>query len=149
MSSEKISAPELVELNKFIGQWKTEGKILATDTTPEIIISGTDTYKWLPGEFFLVHTVDVLMGNDKNKTLEIIGFDKQTGNYTMQYFDNKGNSGLMTATVENGIWTFVGDSLKFIGSFKNNDKEFSGIWQQSKDGKNWNHFMDIKLIKGE
>lgn len=147
MSSESTSSLEHDQLNKFVGQWRTEGKIIATDSFPEIKISGTDTYKWLPGEFFLLHTVDVLIGDDKNETFEIIGFDKQTGKYTMQHYDNKGNSGSMTATVEKGVWTFLGDNLKFTGGFKNNDQEFSGIWQQSTDGKNWKHFMDIKLIK--
>ncbi len=64
------------QLDKFVGQWITEGKIPATGTTPEIRISGTDTYGWLPGEFFLLHRVNVVVGTDINETFEIIGFDK-------------------------------------------------------------------------
>lgn len=33
--------------------------------------------------------------------------------------------------------------------FKKGDKEFLGIWEQSMDGKNWIHFMDIKLTKAD
>jgi len=135
------------QLSKFVGHWNTEGKIPATNTTPEIKISGTDIYEWLSGKFFLLHKADVLIGNEKSETLEIIGFDKQNGKYTMQHYDNNGNSGFMTATYEKGIWTFLGENLKFTGGFKKEDNEFSGIWQQLADGNNWTHFMDIKLTR--
>jgi hypothetical protein len=135
------------QLGKFAGCWNTEGKIMATEGTPEIRVYGTDTYEWLPGGFFLLHKVDVLVGNERNETFEIIGFDKHIGKYTMQHYDNKGNSGFMTATCEEELWTFIGEGLRFTGGFKNDGKEFSGIWEQSADSKNWTHFMDIKLNK--
>lgn len=147
MSPERISTVEHEQLNKFVGHWNTEGKIPATNTTPEVKILGTDTYEWLPGEYFLLHKVDVFVGVDKNETLEVIGFNKLTGKYTMQHYDNKGNSGFMTATCEKGVWTFLGETLKFTGGFKKEGKEFSGIWEQSTDGKNWTLLMDIKLTK--
>jgi hypothetical protein len=87
------------------------------------------------------------MGADKNETFEIIGFDKIKDHYTMRYYDNKGNSGLMTASCKDGLWTFLGETLRFTGGFKKNDTEFSGIWEQSSDGNNRTHFMDIKLTK--
>jgi len=143
----KNRANEYELLNKFAGHWKTEGTILQTETSPEIKVWGTDTYEWLPGEYFLLHKVDVFVGDDKNNTFEIIGFDKMVNAYTMQHYDNKGNSGFMTATYQNGLWTFLGETLRFSGGFKNNENEFSGIWEQTSDGKNWKHFMDIKLTR--
>src|SRR5690606_32631994 len=124
-------------LEKFVGTWATEGTIPASDTTAEINISGTDTYEWLPGKFFLMHKVDVTMGNDRNETLEIIGFDSKKQVYTMQHYDHKGNSGVMTAYYKDGVWSFLGEHLRFTGGFKNHDNEFSGIWEQKFDGKNW------------
>src|SRR5687768_5738743 len=92
----KTNGIEYDRINKFVGRWNTEGRILPTATSPEIKISGTDSYEWLPGEFFLLHKVNVLVGDDKNQTLEIIGFDSAKNQYTMQHYDNKGNSGFMT-----------------------------------------------------
>lgn len=138
---------EYEQLNKFAGKWNTTGTIPASGSSPEIRISGTDTYEWLPGGFFLLHKVAVLVGDDKNDTFEIIGFDKQRNLYTMQHYDNKGNSGFMTAFYKDGIWTFLGDKLRFTGGFKEHDSEFSGVWEQSSDGNNWTHFMDIKLTR--
>jgi hypothetical protein len=146
---ERMKTEELEPLSKFVGRWSTEGIIPATGMTPEVRICGTDTYDWLPGGFFLVHKVDVFVGSDKNETLEIIGFDKKIGAYTMQYYDNKGHSGFMTATCIDGVWTFTGETLRFNGGFKKDDKEFSGVWEQSTDGNTWFHFMDIKLTKDD
>src|SRR5688500_2488330 len=65
------------QLNKFVGKWKTRGRIPENGSTPEVFVEGTDTYEWLPGDYFLKHSVDVMMGEDRNQTLEIIGFDKE------------------------------------------------------------------------
>ena len=135
------------ELKRFVGRWNTTGKILATDSTPEVRISGTDTYAWLPGEFFLLHTVNVLAGDDRNETFEVIGYDTQLQKYTLQHYDNKGNSGFMYGTYQNGVWTYLGDTLRFKGGFKKDDQEFSGLWEQSSDGKNWKPFIEIQLRK--
>ena len=132
-------------LAPFVGKWNTEGTIIKTESSPEIKIHGTDTYTWLPGGFFLQHIVDVNIGNDKIETYEIIGHDKSNDWFTMHYFDNKGDSGFMTATVIDSQWTFRGENLRFKGGFGENENTFSGIWEQSVDGKTWTHFMDIKL----
>ena len=147
MATEGKSTDEHKQLSRFVGRWNTEGKIPAKNTTPEVKIIGTDTYEWLPGEYFLLHKVDVLVGDDKNETFEVVGFDKLIGKYTMRHYDNKGNSGYMTATYDKGVWIFLGETLKFTGGFKNEDKEFSGIWEQLTNDKNWTHFMDIILTK--
>ena len=134
-------------LARFVGNWKTEGKIISTQETPEVKISGTDTYEWLPGEFFLLHRVDVFMGDKQNQTLEIIGVDKEKNEFTMQHYDNNGDSGFMTGTCVDDVWIFLAEDLRFTGGFKNDDKEFSGIWEKSTEDKDWTHFMDIKLTK--
>lgn len=147
MTTEAKSTPEHDQLSRFVGRWNTEGKIRATPASPEVKITGTDTYEWLPGEYFLLHKVDVWVGDDKNETLEVIGYDQRTGKYTMQHFDNKGNAGTMTASYEKGVWTFQGETLRFTGGFKNEDNEFSGIWEQLTNDHNWTHWMDIQLMK--
>jgi hypothetical protein len=146
MSTAEKPTLELKELNKFLGSWRTEGKIPASPSTAEVKIHGTDTYEWLPGEFFLLHKADVMKGEDRSETFEVIGYDPWIGKYTMQHYDNKGQSGYMTATCEKDVWMFLGDTLRFTGSFKKMDTEFSGIWEQLTEGK-WVHFMDISLTR--
>lgn len=138
---------EYNHLDKFIGKWNTEGTVLPTTNNPELKIKGTDTYEWLPGGFFLLHKVDVFIGDDNNQTFEIIGFHKLSNHYTMQHYDNKGNSGCMTATFKEGVWNFLSYNLRFIGRFSNDENVLSGIWEQTTNGKTWKHFMEVKLIK--
>jgi hypothetical protein len=104
-------------------------------------------YEWLPGKFFLLHTADVIVGNDRSQTHEIIGFEKARNAIVMRYYDNRGDTGEMIATIKDNSWTFQGKSLRFTGEFSQNDSIFSGVWEQSTDGVNWAHYMDIQLAK--
>lgn len=135
------------QLNKFIGSWSTEGLIPASNSSPEIKIKGIDNYEWITDGCFLLHTANVMIGSDNSKVHEIIGYDSLKHHYTMQYYDNSGNSGIMTAIVDDGLWTFTGDSLRFKGGFNEKEDVFSGVWEQLTDSKIWSHFMDIKLSK--
>jgi hypothetical protein len=134
-------------LDPFAGKWHTTGLIPETPEHPAMTVTGTDTYAWLPGGHFLLHTVDVMVGDEKTETTEIIGFEAEQNRYPMRYFDNKGNTGLMYASFNNGTWTFQGDTLRFTGSFNEDQQTISGIWEQSADGQQWSHFMDIKLTR--
>ncbi len=134
-------------LSRFIGSWDTEGLIPSSNGSSEIKIIGTDNYEWITDGFFLLHTADVTIGDDNSKTHEIIGYDSLNNHYTMQHYNNKGNSGFMTATVNDGLWTFNGDSLCFKGGFNEQGDVFSGIWEQLTDDKTWSHLMEIKLSK--
>lgn len=134
-------------LDNFAGKWKTEGTVKASGNEPELKITGTDIYEWFEGGFFLIHKVDVFVGKEKINNIEIIGYDKLTNNYTLQSYDSKGNSEKMIGTFKKGIWTILGSSLRFTGSFSEDGKILSGIWERRDDDKNWVHLMDIKLLK--
>lgn len=135
------------QLSKFIGNWNTEGIIPSTNNEPAIKIIGTDHYEWIVDGFFLLHKAEVHIGNDSSKTHEIIGYDSLKHHYTMQHYNNKGESGFMSATVNDGLWVFNGDSLRFRGGFNEAEDVFSGVWEQLTENKTWAHLMDIKLSK--
>jgi hypothetical protein len=134
-------------LGRFAGQWTTEGQVLPSANKAGIEVKGTDTYEWLPGGFFLLHKVDVKIGEEKVQTLEIIGFDESANHYTMQHYDNKGNAGLMTATLMDNLWIFRGESLLFKGGFSKEDTVFSGVWEQLNSEKVWVPYMNIRLVR--
>lgn len=134
-------------LGIFEGTWRTHGLIVATAETPAMDITGTDTYTWLPGRFFMLHQVDVKMGSDRNQTTEIMGYDRATGRYMLHYFDNQGNQGLMYGALHENEWTITGETLRFSGSFNAGGKGLSGIWQKTENGSDWTLFMTIDLIK--
>jgi hypothetical protein len=58
--------PELQRLDALVGRWRSHGHIIGDPAVP---ITGTAIYEWLPGGFFLVHHVDVLIGQQKVQAL--------------------------------------------------------------------------------
>ena len=77
---------------------------------PEIPVAGTDTYEVLPGGYFLVHHVDVTVGDKPVRAIEIIGEpDAVSGGFLARSFDNDGNAELMRLTIDdNGVFHFTG-----------------------------------------
>lgn len=143
----KINEEVYHQLNKFIGNWNTEGIMPSSNNQPEIEIIGIDTYEWIVDGCFMLHKADVRIGNENSKTHEIIGYDHVNNRYTMQHYNNRGDSGFMTATVNDNIWTFTGEGLRFKGGFNEHEDVFSGVWEQFTDSKTYTHLMDIKLSK--
>jgi hypothetical protein len=56
-NSAPAPSPELQRLGALVGRWRSQGHIVGEDPVPI-----TGTYQWLPGGFFLVHHVDVMIG---------------------------------------------------------------------------------------
>jgi hypothetical protein len=80
-------------LHAIAGRWQTSGHVI---DEPEIPAAGTDTYEVLPGGYFLVHHVDVMVGDKPVRAIEIIGEpDAGSGGFLARSFDNDGNAELM------------------------------------------------------
>ena len=141
--------PALKRLDAFAGKWHTQGQIKESPLGPAGNLIGTDSYEWLSGGFFLVHHVDVRMGDQKNATIEIIGYDASAKTYPMHSFDSQGNSIVMQAGVMGDTWTFSGDSMRFRGVFGDAGKSISGKWEYLGEDSSWHHWMDVELTKVE
>ena len=134
-------------LEIFIGRWNTEGITRATESIPSVRVNGTDTYEWLEGGFFLIHHVDVNMGDDKIRAIEIVGYDDHIKKYPMNFFDSLGNSGTYMASVENGIWKFSGNSERATVQFSDDGNTMTALWEQQMENSKWQPWMDMKLKK--
>jgi hypothetical protein len=97
-SPDTTPSPELQRLGALVGRWRSEGHIVGDPAVP---ITGTDSYEWLPGGFFLLHHVDVMIGDQQVQALELIGeHDPAIDSYTARAYDNLGNVTLMQAKVD-------------------------------------------------
>jgi uncharacterized protein DUF1579 len=155
-------SPEIQRLNALVGRWRSEGHIVGDDHVP---ITGTDIYEWLPGGFFLVHHVDVMIGEQKVQALEIIGeYDPATDSFTGRAYDNLGNITIMRARVdEHGVWTFTGggdiapvarpSSADASGAVRStltvsaDSSSMTARWERSDDGSMWQPWMDMTFIR--
>ena len=68
-NSALASNPEISD-SALVGRWRSEGPVVGEVPVP---ITGTDIYEWLPGGFFLLHHVDVVIGEQAVPAIELIG----------------------------------------------------------------------------
>lgn len=97
-------------LDAFVGTWNTEGQAQESPYGPAGKMSGTDTFEWLPGGFFMSHHWEVRQGSSEQKGLEIIGYDGRNKAYTSRFFDSFGNAGSLRGRLQANAWTWTGDS---------------------------------------
>lgn len=102
--------PELKKLDMFVGKWKQEGQAQVSPYGPAGKLTSVDSYEWMPGGFFMTHHWDAVQAGVAIKGMEVIGYDAAKKVYTTRFFDNYGNSGWQTATVQGNTWTWTGDS---------------------------------------
>jgi hypothetical protein len=139
---------ELERLNPFVGEWNTEGEMKSHASEQSEKFKATDTYEWLPGGHFLLHCYDADMPDGKVQGIEVIGYSRESDSYPMRSFDSTGNSSLMQGRVDKEEWTFVGETIRFIGGFRDNRKVFRGLWEfLSPDDGSWKPLMDVTLRK--
>jgi hypothetical protein len=110
----KTEDPRLKALNFLSGNWRTEGEIL--DDSGDVVgkITGTDSYEWVSGGYFLLHWVDVLMADTKTEVIEVIGgYDSTEDSYAMRSFGNDGNFVTMKGRFEkDGAFKIEGEGMR-------------------------------------
>jgi hypothetical protein len=80
------------------GRWATDGHVIAD---PPVPVTGFDTYEVLAGGYFLVHHVDVHVGDQSVRAIEIIGEpDPTSDGFLARSFDNTGSWEVMQVTVD-------------------------------------------------
>jgi hypothetical protein len=132
-------------LEPLVGRWRSSGR-----TVDGVQIAGTDAYEWFPGGGFLVHHVDVQMGEDRVQVIEMIGDPDSTdgGRLRMRAFDNQGGYGEMRASVDDaGVWTFAGDTMRTTLTIDSDGKTMAAKWERSPDGATWVYWMDMEFAR--
>jgi hypothetical protein len=155
-------SPQTQRLGALVGRWRSQGHVVGD---PPVPITGTDTYQWLPGGFFLVHHVDVMLGDQRVQAIELIGeYDPGSDAFTARAYDNLGNVTVMQARVdEQGVWRFTGggdvapvarpasvDAIAAVRSTLTISPDRSGMtarWERSHDGVSWQPWMDMSFTR--
>ena len=146
--SHKKSNNQIDKLNFLIGNWHTQGEILIGVSDSSKKIRGMDTYEWISGGFFILHRVDVFMGNERTEVMEIIGYDESRKSYFMKSFDNRGESLTMYAVLKKpGVLKFGNKTMQSILTANKNGNSMVAKWELAENGKTWKHWMNIKLNK--
>jgi len=136
---------ETSNFKRLIGTWKTEGVVLAGNEKSALI--GTDSYEFILDGNYILHKADVTMGNQKSQTFEIISFDNTPEKANMQYYNSKGESGVMTACMSADIFSINGDKIKFEGRIDDANTKVVGKWFVQGEGGQWTDFIDLTLTR--
>jgi hypothetical protein len=142
-------------LATIAGRWRTTGHVVGD---PPIPVRGTDTYEMFVGGYFLVHHVDVMVGEKPVRAIEIIG-EREGEAFLARSFDSDGNVEVMRLTIDDaGVFHFSGGanvapasqrgkaptagvrSTLTIGADR---QTMSARWERSEDGATWLPWMDI------
>ncbi len=57
----------------------------------DIMIPGAHAYEWLPGQYYLLHRVAVMIGGDPLPSVELIGLDAAGEDYFTYAYGLRGN----------------------------------------------------------
>ena len=147
--------PDL-RLHAIVGRWQTSGYVLGD---PRIPVVGTDTYELLAGGPFIVHHVDVTVGDRPLRAIEVIGEPDPSGGYLARSFDSDGNTELMSLTIdEDGVFHFAGGGevasaaraadaptvrVRATLTIADDRRSMRALWERSEDGTTWRPWMDM------
>lgn len=123
--------PALRRLDRFVGTWRMQGHLVGSDETT---VKGETTFRWLPGDFFLEQRMSLDFLGTQIESLELIGYDPETGTFPSTVFSN------LSGTPLPYRWEIDDDKLKisvsygplnstFTGSFEEDGEGFRGGWR--------------------
>jgi hypothetical protein len=137
-------------LRPLIGHWRTSGVVLGEGEggAETGTISGTDTYRWLPGGHWIVHEVDVLIGDERTQALELIGGrDEVTGGWQMHAFDVGDDPGRMSLSVQDeGLLLLQGEGVRSWFRPTAGPDLMTTRWERDAGG-TWLPWMDMRFVR--
>lgn len=135
---------ETSNFSRLIGIWVTKGTIVTHTNDLELL--GIDTYEYILNENFILHKADVMMGDERTQTFEIISLNNSKERAKMQYYNSKGERGSMTSYLVKNVFKIKSSTMKFEGKFNDENTELIGKWFLKESDK-WIDFIDLKLKK--
>jgi hypothetical protein len=160
MLNPDVNRPD-TRLLSIAGRWTTSGFVLGDQPVP---IAGTDHYEALPGGYFLVHHVDVMVGPTEVRAIEIIGEPDPGGaGYLARSFDNEGHAEVMHVSIDvDGALHFAGGPdvaptaqpqdaptamVRSTLTVAQDRHSMHALWERSDDGSNWQPWMDVNFTR--
>ena len=118
--------PALRQFDRFIGTWEMKGRTLDSDVDN---VTGTATYRWLPGGFFLEQRTHIDFGGMIVEGVEIIGYDPETGTFPSTVYPSMFGQALPYR------WILDGDEVTIKAEALH--ATFHGTWSGERFGGGW------------
>ncbi|NVB77487.1 MAG: hypothetical protein HOV81_03750 [Kofleriaceae bacterium] len=142
-------------LGRLVGSWTTEATHPAM---PGVVVHGTADIEWLEGERFLINrsrtdhpefpdSISIIGFSDSDRVDPASRRVHTAGQLTMNYFDSRGVSRILEASIDETAWRLSriapGFSQRFTGTFANGGNTIEGLWQLCEDETHWNDDVAI------
>jgi Protein of unknown function (DUF1579) len=130
-------------LEIFVGKWHAEGKSYAAGQTKQNPRGATEkwlsdeTFKWLPGQFFLMQRWDAMTGANAFQGTAIISWDDVNQHYMTRSYENHGFVRDYVTRVDGKTWTFTGDSERARVEFTDGGNTQNIAWEWRRPGEDW------------
>jgi hypothetical protein len=131
----------------FIGVWNTTGDVLETEAGPAGTLSATDTYRWLPGKYFVVHDVDARFDGRPTRSTEVMGFDASKQQYFARSYDDQGSVEDFVVALDGRRWSISGKTVRFSGSFDAQKNHLRGLWEIGGSKLGWQPWIKLELTR--
>lgn len=139
--------PVLERLDALAGEWRVE---VVHSLMKDTVVHGRVRFEWLDGGHFLIQHSEMDHPDFPN-AIAIIGLDDSGERCAMHSFDSRGIYRRAQTDVRDGVWTFWGDhpefSQRFTGRFSDDGARINAFGELSRDGKTWDHDLDITYSK--
>lgn len=142
-----VAVPQYERFAKIVGRWKTEGEILGAENRR---IHGTDTYEWLQDGYFVIHWIDVMMGEEHVREVEIIGpFDPGSATFPMRTFGAGGSYAEMTGKFDEDGAILAEDKQSRTRLVVSEDRSgMEAHWERrGDDDDEWTPWLDVTFKK--
>jgi hypothetical protein len=130
-----MTTEQMRALDPIVKNWRTSGRMFDADGAEVMRVEGTDEYEWMPGGQWVIHRVDVMMGDNHTQALELIGDPAEDGSFTMRAFDASGAFDTMTLTVRDRTFHTEGDGVRNILTVADDGASMAVVWEQQTDDK--------------
>jgi hypothetical protein len=148
-------------LRAIVGDWAMAGYVTGD---PPVPVYGSDVYEVLPGGYFLVHHVDVTVGAQAVRAIEVIGEPSaHRGAFLARSYDNHGNTEVMELTIDDdGVFHFSGGPdiaptaqpshastarVKSTLAVASDGDSMTALWERSEDGVRWEPWMNMTFTR--
>jgi Protein of unknown function (DUF1579) len=83
--------PELQRLVPLLGTWRSEDHTVDGILGPGVPVTSVETFDWLDGGYFLVHTYETTFGDEPTqKGVNYWGYDSDANKFRIIFFSNNG-----------------------------------------------------------
>jgi hypothetical protein len=131
----------------FIGTWNTTGEVFETEAGPAGTLSATDTYQWLPGKHFIVHTVDARFDGEPARSMEVMGFDASKQQHVARSYDDQGSTEVFVVTLQGRRYGIKGKTVRFSGGFDSQKNRLNGLWELKRGKAGWRPWIKLELVR--